>query len=206
MVAAQWIVHEQIGATSRWLLVGGTVKRGAEDVPPADAAYLILREVDRAFAEHSELPVRTLTVPKRYILPEPFAVKVHVESEPAGARLYEITEGGALVALGKTPVDVTYRGSVSDRGVSLMGATWLAPSVDANGLSVQLYATDDKHTSMPTKLELVTAADVDALHHGAKELTRNITLAVQSPIDDNARAAVAAAVTVNAVFLTGADR
>ena len=206
-VAARWIVHEEIGNASRWLLVAGTVRRGAEDDPPADADYVILRSVDESFARSAGLPVRTLTIPRRYILPEPFTITLHVGSEPPGARIYEVTEGGALVSLGKAPVDVTYAGSVSDLKVNLLGATWLTRDVGASGVAVNLWAATDTMTSapgtQPTSVPLLSGGDLEALRHGTKKLTKRFSLAVHTPIQATSRLAVTQAVVVNLSFFSG---
>ena len=202
---AQWIVCERIANDTRWLLVAGTVPHGAESDPPVDADYVVLKKVDEAFARKANLPVRTLDVPRRYVLPEAFTVKLHVDTEPPGARVYEVRDG-ALVSLGAAPVDVVYRGTASDLHVKLLGSTWLVPDVERRGASVGLWAANDAMTSapgtVPSAVPLVTSADLEALRHGQKRIDKSFTLSVHTPIAQESRISVRNAVIVNVPFLT----
>jgi hypothetical protein len=202
-VTARWIVHENVGDASRWLLVAGPVARGTEADPQADADYMIVRAVDEAFARASGLPLRALTIPRFYTLPEPFTVQVTIESEPPGARLYEVVDGGALVPIGTAPVDITFDGTVSDLKASIGGRTWLVQNIPATGVPLRLRAASDTAASGPdaTIVPLLTDVDLAALRRpvvgkGPRTLHKHFALPVHEALSPTAKTAIINAVIV----------
>lgn len=193
-ITAQWIVSEHVGNATRWLLVAGLVPRGTEADPAADTDYMVIRTVDEAFARKSGLPVRTLTIPRFYVLPEAFTVTMHVETDPRDARVYEMLANGALIPHGRGPIDLTFTGTVSDLRVSLAGATWLIQDIPAGGTTIGLWAATDSMASAagptPISVPLLTAADLVTLRAGSHALSKRYALAVHTPLDPKEQAVI----------------
>lgn len=200
LVAAQWVLCERTPGATRWVLVKGMLPQGSDE-PAADADYVVVRTVDEAFARASRLPVRTITLPRFYTLPEAFSVTLHVDTDPPGARVYEVAAPGVLVPHGTAPVDITFTGDVSDLRARLAGSTWLTTDLAKSGVTAQLWAGNDSLGSTadltPVAAPLLDARNLEVLRGGAKKLTRNYTLSVHAPLTPQNRAAIQAAVIVN---------
>lgn len=189
-VAARWIVHEVVDRGERYLLVEGRVDKGEEADPPAEADYVVLRQTTEAEAASSKLPVRTLTIPHFYALPESFTVVLTVQTEPAGGKVYQVLSGGALVLLGAAPAKVSLIGSISDSRVVLANETWMVETAGSEaapgGLGIDLWAANSKLASsslaQATAVALLTANDLSAIRKGKKTIEKHTVLALRDPL------------------------
>lgn len=202
-VPASWIVKEQVGSAAiRYLRVKGLVPRGAEIDPPAEADYVMEKEISEAEARASRLPVRTLAVPRFYTLGEPFRVELLVETDPPGATVYEVTSSGALVPLGKGPLRLELPGVVSDLKVTLLGSTSLVAGVPQEGISLRLWAALGDAVSSkemaPVPMVVLAATDLDTLRTGTRSIAKHYAIRVREPAPPRLRERLRATISVEA--------
>jgi len=200
-VACRWIVHEVVDRSERYLLVEGRVDKGEESDPPAEADYVVLRATTPVEAASYKLPVRTLTIPHFYTLPEGFSVKLIVQTEPSGGKVYQALPGGALVSLGVAPATVSLLGSINDQRVALASDTWLGETSPDGTISIDLWAANGKVATstagLATNTTLLTAADLAALRKGKTSLEKGVTLPLREPFTAETQSHVHFSLTVD---------